>query len=280
MMKRLLVTVFAGIVGVPLLLLMIITGAPSQAGGPTPIAISASDAEEVAAAPALLRDAFIQAARTVALPAALLVAVAEISNNFATNPAEILRTARRLLTAGAVPGGGWDPMTALTGYGPTRGNADDVLALADAYGYTYRPNGPPIDATRYVFPLDGPTSYTNGHHDYPATDIFTPIGTPVVASVRSEVLRMTRTEVGLGGITVTLRGEDGWRYYYAHLSTIEPSLRPGQIVEAGQLLAASGNTGNARTTPPHVHFGISITGSAAGQINPYPYLQTWPRPTP
>jgi hypothetical protein len=47
----------------------------------------------------------------------------------------------------------------------------------------------------------------------------------------------------------------------------------GVVVEAGARLGLSGNTGNARTTEPHLHFGISKTGSVAGEINPYPYLR-------
>jgi murein DD-endopeptidase MepM/ murein hydrolase activator NlpD len=54
-------------------------------------------------------------------------------------------------------------------------------------------------------------------------------------------------------------------------------VRPGQVVEPGTLLGWSGNTGNARTTAPHLHFGISLYGPTKGEISPYPYLQTWPR---
>ena len=141
--------------------------------------------------------------------------------------------------------------------------------------YRYDANTPPLDATRYTFPMTPPGDYSDGHHDYPASDIFTPIGTPVVACVRAEVLRTSPTDTGLGGIAVTLRGEDGWRYYYAHLSQLDPTIKPGVVVEAGTELGLSGNTGDARRTPPHLHFGVSKTGSAAGQIDPYPYLRLW-----
>jgi murein DD-endopeptidase MepM/ murein hydrolase activator NlpD len=274
--KRILLATFAAIFGIPLLLVAAIAGGSTAA--PT-AAAGASDDEQVAAAPVELRAAFLNAARTVALPPALLVAVADVTTDFRTTPSQILTGAQQLLRADRLPGGAWDAVKALTNYPPTSTLVHDVLVLAASYGYDYHPNGPPLDAKRYVFPVAGPNSYTQGHHDYPASDIFTAIGTPVVACVRAEVLRLTRTEVGKGGITITLRGEDGWRYYYAHLSGAEPRLAPGQIVEPGQLLGASGNTGNARTTPPHLHLGISITGSAAGQIDPYPYLQVWPRLT-
>lgn len=155
-----------------------------------------------------------------------------------------------------------------------------VLARAAAYGYRYSADGPPLDPDRYAFPVAGEVSYGEYHHDYPATDIFARIGTPVVACVAAVVLRVSRAEVGKGGITVTLRGEDGWRYYYAHLSGIAPDVAPGDVIRAGQLLGWSGNSGNARNTPPHLHFGISLYGSTAGEISPYPYLNVWPRVTP
>jgi murein DD-endopeptidase MepM/ murein hydrolase activator NlpD len=239
---------------------------------------------------------FIAAARRFVLPPALLVAVAEAAGDARSltgltasewtrfghgDPADprdaVAAAAQLLLAAGAAGDGGWDAARALRGYTALADRADEVLAIAAEYGYRYRPAGPPLDPDRYVFPLVGDVTYEPLHHDYPATDIFTAIGTPVVAVTRSVVLRTSPTEVGKGGITATLRGEDGWRYYYAHLSRIADTVIPGQVVEAGTLLGWSGNTGNARTTAPHLHFGISLYGQTAGEISPYPYLQTWPR---
>jgi Membrane proteins related to metalloendopeptidases len=48
----------------------------------------------------------------------------------------------------------------------------------------------------------------------------------------------------------------------------------GAHVETGDILGFVGNTGNARTTPPHLHFGI-YTGS--GPVNPAPFLGPPPR---
>ena len=265
----------------------------------------ARDTAQVEASPVPLRPVFLAAAREVVLPPALLVAVAQVASGFDTrrglmgltasdwarfgepgadpaDPAAAVRAAARLLlAAGAAGHGGWDAARALAGYTALAGRAGEVLALAAECGYRYSPSGPPLDAERYVFPLaGGDVSYGPHHHDYPATDLFAPIGTPVVSVVRSVVLRTSPTEVGKGGITVTARGEDGWRYYYAHLDRLAPSLRPGAVVEAGTLLGWSGNTGNARTTPPHLHFGISLYGPTKGEISPYPYLQAWPREAP
>jgi hypothetical protein len=308
--KRLLVIVVAAVFGLPLLALMALGAAPST---PTEV-VAGDDAAQVAAVPEALRPYFIGAARRFALPPALLAAVADIESGFDPDavgvpipggPAEgmmqflpsswtlfnvvpgatpyqpgpaVLAAANHLLSSGRLDGGGWDAAKALYAYGGSSTSyVRTVLAKAAAYGYHYDPAAPPLDATRYTFPMTPPGSYTDGHHDYPAADIFAPTGTPVVACVRAEVLRTSPVATGLGGITITPRGEDGWRYYYAHLSALDPAIKPGMVVEAGTQLGLSGNTGDARTTPPHLHFGVSKTGSAAGQINPYPYLRLWER---
>lgn len=270
-----------------------------------------SDLDQVSSVPTALQPAFLTAARRFALPPALLVAVAQTESNFdvrAVGPPvpggpalgmmqflpgsweifnvvpgatpfdpgpAVLAAAHHLLTSGRLPGGAWDAARALLGYNRSGAYVRTVLAAAAQHGYRYSPAGPPLDPQRYVFPVIGPATYGTAHHDYPATDVFGDIGQPIVASVRSEVLRLSATERGLGGITITLRGEDGWRYYYAHLDSLDPALRVGQVVEAGQPLGTLGKTGNARSTPPHLHLGISSTGSVAGQITPYPYLQLW-----
>jgi murein DD-endopeptidase MepM/ murein hydrolase activator NlpD len=312
---RLVGAVLAGVLAVPLLFV----GAFGLSGPGGAGAVSAqaggSDLAQVAAVPADLRAAFLDAARRYALPPALLAAVGKVESGFDPaavgppvpggpalgmmqflpsswerfNPVAgaspfdpgpaVLAAAAHLLSSGRLPGGGWDAARALFGYNRSAAYVQKVLAQAAEYGYRYTPAGPPPDGDRYAFPVAGPVSYGPAHHDYPATDIFAPIGAPVLACVRAEVLRLSRTDRGEGGLSVTLRGEDGWRYYYAHLSAVRGDLNVGDIVEAGELLGANGNSGNARTTPPHLHLGISLTGSVAGEISPYPYLQLWPRTT-
>jgi murein DD-endopeptidase MepM/ murein hydrolase activator NlpD len=54
-------------------------------------------------------------------------------------------------------------------------------------------------------------------------------------------------------------------------------------VEAGQTLGRTGKSGNARNTPPHLHFGISHPTTPddwrvrRGEIPPFEYLQAWSR---
>lgn len=271
-MTKLVAAVLAAVLGFPLLVAAALGGTVPTA----PVVMAGvPDERQVAAAPTALRPAFVAAARRVVLPPALLVATVDASPGFeAATPEVVGRTADRLLAAGRLPGGAWDAARALHGTG-LAGHAPEVLAAAARYGYAYRADRPPLDRTRYRFPVVSRASYGPGHHDYPATDLFAPVGTPLVACVRAEILALRPVEYGKGGITLTLRGEDGFRYYYAHLVALHPGLRVGQVVEAGQLVGWSGQTGNARTTPPHLHFGLSKTGSVAGELDTYPYLRAW-----
>ena len=80
----------------------------------------------------------------------------------------------------------------------------------------------------------------------------------------------------LGGLTVWTRGRSGYRYYYAHLRDWAP-LEAGQMIAAGTVIGTVGNTGNAITTPPHLHFQIHPGDAPA--IDPYPILVRAPRVT-
>jgi peptidoglycan LD-endopeptidase LytH len=151
-----------------------------------------------------------------------------------------------------------------------------------------------VAGRRYYFPVQPPglAKYGNRHHDYPATDIFVPVGSTVVAvtdGVVDEVSLVDRwdpkTNLGAerGGLWVTIIGDDGIRYHTSHLSAVEAGIVVGVHVTAGQIIARSGKTGNARSTPAHVHFGIScptVAGDWAvrrGIRLPYRYLKAWTR---
>ncbi|MEM8601140.1 MAG: M23 family metallopeptidase [Bacteroidota bacterium] len=103
-----------------------------------------------------------------------------------------------------------------------------------------------------------------GARRHEGIDIFAPRGTPVVASASGRITRVQETP--LGGRVVWLRTRYG-SLYYAHLDS--QRVRRGQRVQPGDTLGTIGNTGNARTTPPHLHFGI-YTGR--GAVDPYPYV--------
>ncbi len=98
-------------------------------------------------------------------------------------------------------------------------------------------------------------------------DIFAPRGTPVFSGTYGFVRRISVNT--LGGKHILITGAGGRRYYYAHLNEFAQGLKVGQEVGTGTVLGFVGNTGNAITTPPHLHFGM-YQGRTA--INPHPLL--------
>lgn len=85
-------------------------------------------------------------------------------------------------------------------------------------------------------------------------DIFAPAGTPIYSGTEGYIYRIAPSI--LGGNTVTVVTNAGWRIYYAHLSHYADDIREGQFVTTDSRLGYVGNTGNAITTPPHLHLGI------------------------
>jgi hypothetical protein len=79
----------------------------------------------------------------------------------------------------------------------------------------------------------------------------------------------------LGGNRLWLTDGRGTGYYYAHLSAYAPSAYDGASVRAGEVLGYVGNTGQAATTPPHLHFEIRPGGPDADSVDPYPFLRSW-----
>ena len=78
-----------------------------------------------------------------------------------------------------------------------------------------------------------------------------------------------------GGTVLYLTGNDGWRYYYAHLSGYEGKPRK---VKAGEVIGYVGRTGNASTREPHLHFEVRPPPITAGQqpgapMDPFFFLQ-------
>lgn len=81
-------------------------------------------------------------------------------------------------------------------------------------------------------------------------------GTPVYAAADGTVASTVRT--GPCGNMVQLSHAGGLVTAYCHLSRFAPSLRPGQSVEARQLVGYVGATG--RVTGPHLHFAVKKNG--------------------
>lgn len=110
-------------------------------------------------------------------------------------------------------------------------------------------------------------SRDGGRRSHEGIDIFAKRGTPVVA-VTPGYITSTGNK-GLGGKQVWLRDQKrGTSLYYAHLDSIIAI--PGMKVKPGDTLGLVGNSGNAKTTPPHLHFGI-YKGYRGAQ-DPLPYV--------
>lgn len=106
-----------------------------------------------------------------------------------------------------------------------------------------------------------------GRRSHEGIDIFARRGTPVVATSAGVVNRVNVTN--LGGKVVWVRDPvRNANLYFAHLDSQHVS--NGDRVQVGDTIGFVGNTGNARTTPPHLHFGVYRRGE--GAVNPAPFI--------
>lgn len=131
----------------------------------------------------------------------------------------------------------------------------------------------PAEKLRY--PVNGQHAYWGvGFGDqngfvHTGVDFVVADGTDVYAAMDGEVTISGWTTMdGMGyGYMVEVTHPNGWKTRYAHNS--ELSVKAGEQVKAGQLIAYSGNTGNS--TGPHLHFELLIDGI---QVDPTPYFDS------
>ncbi len=109
--------------------------------------------------------------------------------------------------------------------------------------------------------------YRNGGRTHKGIDIFVPVGRELLAVTSGYI---ERTSSKLGGNSIYLRGDNGLTYYYAHLSRYHPKARSGERVDGGMVIGYVGKTGNAKSTPAHLHFEIRKNGVP---FNPYQTLR-------
>jgi len=112
-------------------------------------------------------------------------------------------------------------------------------------------------------------------HIHEGIDIMSPAATPVLATASGVVIGNRSTPIG--GIVLWILGAGRRLYYYAHMRELAPGMHMGRYIEAGTQIGTVGNTGNAATTPPHLHFAIyEVTSSfyplRYHPIDPYPLL--------
>lgn len=146
---------------------------------------------------------------------------------------------------------------------------------------------PKLQVRKFTFPLVGSwsvgDSYGGPRNDVPGgwhhgDDLFAPIGTPVVAVANGTVNRVGWEK--LGGWRLWVRDTAGDEFYYAHLSGYAPGVLKSKQVRRGEVIGFVGNTGDAFTTPPHLHFEIHprklLHLGYDGAVDPTMYLESWP----
>ena len=128
-----------------------------------------------------------------------------------------------------------------------------------------------------VFPVQGRSASAlqslfgvdrdRGRRTHEGVDIFAPRGTPVIAATDGFISGSTTNRLGGNVVWLWAPGR-GLSLYYAHLD--RHAVSPGDRVRAGDVLGYVGNTGNARSTAPHLHFGVYVRPE--GAIDPLPFI--------
>lgn len=106
-----------------------------------------------------------------------------------------------------------------------------------------------------------------GRRQHEGIDIFAPRGTPAIAAADGWIARQTRNQLG-GNVVWLWSPDSGVSLYYAHLE--RQAVKPGDRVRTGDVVGYVGNSGNARGTAPHLHFGVYAR--ADGAVDPLPYV--------
>lgn len=136
---------------------------------------------------------------------------------------------------------------------------------------------------RNVFPVDGPHGSRGavgmyhagrtGGRIHEGFDILAACGTELVAAATGRVTHVGYDPV-LYGNYLEIHGQGEHRsYFYAHLIR-PPRVHRGERVWAGERVGAVGQTGNAVSTPCHLHFELHVRGRP---VNPEPELRRWDR---
>jgi hypothetical protein len=135
----------------------------------------------------------------------------------------------------------------------------------------------------HFFPVRGPHgtrgavgefgAARNGGRRHIGFDITARCGTPLAAA-RTGVVVRSAFDARLDGNFVVIKGlrEKRW-YWYSHM--VRPSrFEKGDLVHVGEIVGHIGRTGNAGSTPCHLHFELHTRGRP---IDPEPSLRAWDR---
>ncbi len=159
---------------------------------------------------------------------------------------------------------------------------------------TLPPVGPPT--RNIVFPLANSVAYSDtfgaprsGGRSHEGQDLMAPKGTLLVAAHAGTVTTVRHSSDGLSGNMLRITDDEGWQYVYIHINNDTPGtddganrfdqafvdgMRVGQKVVPGEPVAFVGDSGNAESTGPHLHFEIRSPDGAA--VNAYSSLRAAP----
>ena len=87
-------------------------------------------------------------------------------------------------------------------------------------------------------------------------DIIAPKGSKVYSATEGLIADLRDNR--LGGKVIWILGPAGTWHYYAHLDGHKRGLNVGDYVKAGTHIGYVGNTGNARHTAAHLHYGLYL----------------------
>ncbi len=154
----------------------------------------------------------------------------------------------------------------------------------------------PLDAPirTITLPVEGKFSYSadfgdprSGGRTHAGNDLMAPKMRPLLAAADAKVRRLKIENGPSGeGNMLALRDAEGWEYWYLHVNNDTPGtddglsprehvwapgIEVGTSVKAGQVIAYTGDSGNAEGTGSHLHFEIHRPDGTA--IDPYPSLR-------
>ena len=140
--------------------------------------------------------------------------------------------------------------------------------------YWTAPKAPPNNSTgqwavvgtgSFTWPVGGRCVTSYYWYGHPGLDISLRIGSPVVAADTGTITYASwaaGSYYDYGNLIVINHG-NGYETFYAHLSGI--NVVPGQTVEKGQAIGASGNSG--RSSGPHIHIEIRLNDVRLNPLN-------------
>jgi murein DD-endopeptidase MepM/ murein hydrolase activator NlpD len=151
-----------------------------------------------------------------------------------------------------------------------------VLLVLSLFAYAWAWADYATASVPYPVPVEGvrlasiPPSFhaprEGGRERHQGIDILARRGTPV-RSVAWGVVVGIQTQ-RRGGRVAHVLGRGSILFFYAHLDSWAPGLHVGQVVEQGDLLGRVGDTGNARGTPPHLHFEARVVATIFAPVDP------------